>query len=128
MKLKINIQGKEYEVKIEEIDKKKTKIEIGGENFIFEKKEKTKENFSIAKTSFPKRNFETKEIKAPIAGTITEIFVKENEFVKKGKKVVLLSAMKMENEIISDFEGKVKKIFVEKEEMVKEGHVLIALD
>ncbi|UZE93356.1 MAG: acetyl-CoA carboxylase biotin carboxyl carrier protein subunit [Candidatus Nealsonbacteria bacterium] len=128
MNLKINIQGKEYDVEIKRLNKDKVKIKVGKEEFIFEEKEKEKEKIVVAKTALPKRKFKTKEIKAPIAGTVSEVFVKENEFIKKGRKVVLLSAMKMENEIISEFEGRVKKILAKKEQKVKEGKVLIILE
>jgi biotin carboxyl carrier protein len=60
-----------------------------------------------------------------LPGTISEIFVKEGDFVKEGQKLFLLSAMKMENEILSDFEGKVKKIFVKKGENVKKDQILL---
>lgn len=125
-KLKLNIKGKEYNIEIQEISEDATEIKVNKESFIF--KEEEKEKIAVAKTSLPKRDFKTKEIKAPIAGIISALFVKENEFIKKGKKVVLLSAMKMENEIISDFEGKVKKILIKKEQKVKEGDVLIILE
>lgn len=128
MKLKINVQGKEYKVEIEEINKEKTKIKLGKEEFVFEEKSEEKEKIEVAKTSFPKRDFRRKEIKAPIAGLISGVFVKDGDFIKKGKKVVLLSAMKMENEIISDFAGKIKNVLVKNEQKVKEGDILITLD
>jgi len=126
MRLKLKIKGKEYEVEILEENQNKLKIKLGKEEFIFGREEAEKK-VSVAKTSFPKRNFSKKEIKAPITGIISEILVKESEFVKKDQKVLILSSMKMENEIISDFEGKVKEILVKKNQEVKEGDVLILL-
>ena len=124
MKFKIKIKGKEYEVEIVELEGG-TKIKIGDKEFFFQKEKK---EISLPSVSFKKRDFLKKEIRAPIAGTISEIFVKEKDFVKKGEKVLILSAMKMENEIVSDFEGRVKKIFVKKDQNVKEGEVLILLE
>ena len=128
MKLKIKVQGKEYPVEIEELNKNETKVKIGKKEFVFKEEERERKKIAVAKTSIPKRDFRTKEIKAPISGTISEVFINEGEFIKKETKVVSLSAMKMENEIISDFEGKVKKIFIKKEQKVNEGDVLIVLD
>jgi len=127
MKLRLKIKDKEYKIEIERVNGKDTKIKVGKEEFLFSdrKKEELRE---VAKTSFPKKDFRDKELRAPIAGTVSEVFVKENELVRKGQKVVLLSAMKMENEIISDFEGKVKKVLVKKNEKVKEKDVLVILD
>jgi biotin carboxyl carrier protein len=124
MKFKIKIKGKEYEVEIVELEGG-TKIKIGDKEFFFQKEKK---EISLPSVSFKKRDFLKKEIRAPIAGTISEIFVKEKDFVKKGEKLLSLSAMKMENEIVSDFEGRVKKIFVKKDQNVKEGEVLILLE
>jgi biotin carboxyl carrier protein len=124
MKFKIKIKGKEYEVEIVELEGG-IKIKIGDKEFFFQKEKK---EISLPSVSFKKRDFLKKEIRAPIAGTISEIFVKEKDFVKKGEKVLILSAMKMENEIVSDFEGRVKKIFVKKDQNVKEGEVLILLE
>lgn len=126
MKLKLKIKGKEYIIEILEQEKDKVKIRVEDKEFIFEEKQKS-QGF-VAQTSLPKRNFSEKKIKAPITGTISEIFVKKGDFVKKGKKMVLLSAMKMENEIISDFKGRVKEILVEKNQKVKKGDVLIVLE
>lgn len=126
MKLKLKIKGREYTIEILEQGRDKVKIKVGGKEFVFGKEERKK--VSIARTSFPKRNFSRKEIKAPITGVISEIFVKEGEFIKKNKKVVLLSAMKMENEIVSGFKGRIKKILIKKDQEVKRGDVLIVLD
>lgn len=126
MKLKLKIKGKECEVEILEEGEDKVKIKMGEKEFIFGKEEK--KGISFIQTSIPKRNFSKKEIKAPIAGVISEIFVKEGDFVKGEQKILFLSTMKMENEIISDFDGKVKEILVKKNQEVKEGETLIVLD
>lgn len=126
MKLKLKIKGKECEVEILEEGEDKVKIKMGEKEFIFGKEEK--KGISLIQTSIPKRNFSKKEIKAPIAGVISEIFVKEGDFVKREQKILFLSTMKMENEIISDFDGKVKEILVKKNQEVKEGETLIVLD
>jgi len=126
MKLKLKIKGKECEVEILEEGEDKVKIKMGEKEFIFGKEEK--KGISLIQTSIPKRNFSKKEIKAPIAGVISEIFVKEGDFVKREQKILFLSTMKMENEIISDFDGKVKEILVKKNQEVKEEETLIVLD
>ena len=127
-KIKLNVKGKEYDIEIKQLSKDTIKIKVDEKEFVFKEEERDKEKIGVAKTSFPKRDFKKKEIKAPIGGIISEVFVKENDFIKKGKKVILLSAMKMENEIISDFGGKVKKVLVKKEGEVKEGDILIMLE
>jgi len=126
MKLKLKIRGKECEVEILEEGEDKVKIRIGEKEFIFGKEEK--KGISLIQTSIPKRDFSKKGIKAPIAGVISEIFVKEGDFVKREQKILFLSTMKMENEILSDFDGKVKEILVKKNQEVREEETLIVLE
>jgi biotin carboxyl carrier protein len=119
MKFFIKIGEKEYPVEILE-EENGVKIRVGGKEFFFKEEEKF-----LAKSKIEKREFKEKKTLAPIAGTISEVFVKEGDFIKEGQKLFLLSAMKMENEILSDFEGRVKKIFVKKGENVKKDQILL---
>lgn len=128
MKLKFKIKEKEYDVEVLENKEGGVKIKVGEKEFVFREREKEEKGISISQISFPKRDFSKKEIKAPITGIISEIFVKEGEFLKEGKKIFLLSAMKMENEIVSEFEGRVKRILVKKEQKVKVGDTLMVLE
>jgi len=126
MKLNINIKGKKKIIEINE-EEGKVKIKIGKKEFSFKNNNYKKEGISVARTNIPKNKFSKKEIKAPIAGTITKIFVKEQQAFKKNQKIVSLSAMKMENEIVSDFQGTVKSILVKEGQKVKEGEILVIL-
>jgi len=125
MKFEIKIKDKYYTVEILEGKEKRVKIKVDNEEFSFNQKRNKELKFVLAKTSFPKRNFSEKNIVAPIAGVVSRIFVNEGDFINKGKKVLLLSAMKMENEIVSDFAGRVKKILVVPRQKVKGGDILI---
>jgi biotin carboxyl carrier protein len=128
MNLKIKTKNKEYDISIdgsEEADK--IKISIDGKDFIFDMGESVVKEVSIPQTSLPKANVDQKEIRASLSGTISDVFVKEGDIVKAGQKLLALSAMKMENEIVSEIDGKVKKVAVGKDQKVKEGELLIAL-
>jgi len=125
--MKIKIRDKAYDVEISELEEEKVKIIVNGKEFIFGETVEEREKISAAPLTIPKRSFTKKEIKAPIAGTISKIFIKEGEFVKKDQKILILSSMKMENEIVSDFEGKVKEILVKENQNVKEEETLIVL-
>lgn len=128
MELDFKIKNKNYKIKISEQGNKEVKIKVGEKEFLFAEKEKEQRKVLLPKTSLPKRNFSKKEIKAPIAGMVSEIFIQEGEFIKKGKKILLLSAMKMENEIISEFKGRVKKILVKKNQEVAGEKTLVILE
>ena len=60
-------------------------------------------------------------VRSPLPGVIISIDVKEGQTVKKGQKVAVLEAMKMENEIQSDVDGTVTAILVQKGDSVLEG-------
>jgi biotin carboxyl carrier protein len=126
MKFEIDIKGEKRKIEIKE-NNNHVSIKIGSKDFKFQKNNKKEEEISVAQTNIPKKKFEKKEIKAPIAGTITKIFVQEGEEFKKDQKIASLSAMKMENEIVSDFKGKIKKILVKQNQKVQEGEVLVVL-
>lgn len=123
MKFKIKIGEKEIDIEILETESG-TKIKVGEKEFLFQKEEKEKTSSQV---SIPKKDFSRKEILAPISGQILEIFFKEGDFVKKGKTLLILSAMKMENEILAEKEGKITKIFVKKGENVKKGQKLMEI-
>ncbi|MFZ2317995.1 MAG: biotin/lipoyl-containing protein, partial [Trichococcus flocculiformis] len=53
---------------------------------------------------------EGKTMLAPMAGTILRILVKEGQRVKKGENLIVLEAMKMENEIVADEDGVIRSI------------------
>ena len=63
-------------------------------------------------------------IKAPIPGLVTRVLVQEGELVRAEQPVMVLEAMKMENEIRAPFEGNVQSIAVSPGETVTRGAVL----
>jgi len=66
-------------------------------------------------------------ITAPMPGTILDVKVNVGDTVKKGQVLMILEAMKMENEIMSPSDGKVISIQTSKGSSVNAGDVLIAL-
>ena len=68
------------------------------------------------------------KIKAPMPGKILEIKVKEGESIQKGASVVVLEAMKMENEIYAGEDGVVSSVEVSVGDMVEGGAVLVTMN
>ena len=67
-------------------------------------------------------------IKSPLPGVVLDIFVNVGDAVKPGQRVLMLEAMKMENNIDADKEGVVKEIRVQKSSSVMEGDVLMVIE
>lgn len=74
------------------------------------------------------------QVKAPLVGTYysasspdTEDFVKVGDTVKKGQTLGIIEAMKLMNEIESEYDGVVEEILVENGQMVEYGQVLFVI-
>ena len=66
-------------------------------------------------------------MKAPLPGTITEIKVAVGQQVNVGDTVIVLEAMKMQNNIEAEYAGQVTSILVNKGDTVMEGAVLLTI-
>lgn len=75
----------------------------------------------------PYKPVDHKKIYAFIPGTIRKVFVKEGDKVKKGEKLLILEAMKMNNELTTLVNGKVKKIHCKTGEMVTKSQLLVEI-
>jgi biotin carboxyl carrier protein len=67
-------------------------------------------------------------ITAPIPGLIVSIKVKVGDLVKEGDVLLILEAMKMENEILAPEGGRIKKIHVKEKQSVKTRAPLITIE
>lgn len=66
-------------------------------------------------------------IKAPMPGTIVSVNVSSGQKVNEGDVVVVLEAMKMENEIMAPKAGTITSVSVSKGESVASGAVLVTI-
>ena len=66
-------------------------------------------------------------VNAPMPGTILDVKVQQGANVKKGDILVILEAMKMENEILAPQDGTVAQVSVTKGASVNSGDVLVVL-
>ena len=67
-------------------------------------------------------------VKSPLQGVILDIKVNVGDTVKKGQTIIILEAMKMENNINADKDGKITAINVSKGESVLEGTDLVIIE
>ena len=141
MNYKIKINGAEYEVHIRKVENTKAHITVNNEDFEVEVEglivNPTRMSIGTtpkpipklitvnAPVAKPKATPSNHEVKPPLPGVILEICVEEGETIKKGQVLYVLEAMKMENNIESDFDGIVEKIFRTKGESVLENDVVL---
>lgn len=75
----------------------------------------------------PKTAGEGQQVLSPIQGNIVDIRVKVGDKVEKGDVLLLIEAMKLENEVPSAFEGEVAEILVTKGQTVSAKEVLLVI-
>jgi len=132
-KFNVTVNGNTYEVIVEEVKSDKgeetitPKVEVPAgqvENPIAKSVSKSEQTPVQPKKEVPSGGF---KVNAPMPGTILDVKVKEGQAVKKGDVVMILEAMKMENEIIAPQDGTVISIQVSKGASVNTGDVLLVL-
>lgn len=82
----------------------------------------------LTKKFLSRKNYEERDwgaIKSFIPGTIITVYVKEKQKIKAGEKLLVLDAMKMQNQITSPIKGVVKKIHVKPGERVVNNQLLV---
>jgi biotin carboxyl carrier protein len=68
------------------------------------------------------------EVTAPMPGKILAVKANPGQAVKKGEVILLLEAMKMENEVVAPADGTVASVNVSAGDMVESGDVLATMD
>ncbi len=146
-KYEYTVQGVDYEVEILEVEGTLAKVMVNGTTFEVELKQPISVGKEIhaqpaAKPAAakvvgeaPKQEAPKQEVKAgdgekvcsPLPGTITSVCVKVGDAVAVGDTVVVLEAMKMQNNIEAENAGTVTSILVKEGESVMEGAVLVTI-
>ena len=115
-KYRVNVNGTSYEIEIEEIDASAVKAAPAAAPVVAPA--------PAAPTSAP-AGAET--VNSPMPGTILNVNVQNGAAVKKGDVLMILEAMKMENEICAPCDGTVASVNVQKGASVETGAVLCVI-
>ena len=122
--LSLLVDGKAYTVFIAEGEGKKY-ISVQGEQFCIEEAKAETESRSVAESATLK---DASTISSPMPGKIVKILVGEKDKVEKNQGLVIVEAMKMENEIRSPSAGIVKKINFKEGDLVDAAKLIIELE
>ena len=137
------IDGNKYEVAINEVNDTTAKVTVNGAEYTVEWEKPVEEKPVVkvqpvaakpaaapaAPTPAPAAApVSGNAIKTPLPGVIIDVKVAVGDTVKKGQTVVVLEAMKMENNINADRDGKVTAIQVAKGDTVADGAVLVVME
>jgi len=141
---KFKIDGKAYAAQVEEQGEGKLQVTLNGKAYTVDVEDmKAKApKVSPVKVAAPKAAAPAAPVQtapkaapaaggnavtAPLPGTITTIKVAAGQAVKKGDVVVIMEAMKMANEIVSEWDGTVSGVNVQQGASVNVGDVLITI-
>lgn len=146
-KYQYTIQGVDYDVEINEVEGSLAKVNVNGIDFDVElkqpisvgkqmKKVKVEKPVAAPVTAAapgaapapaPVEAGSGAKVLAPLPGTVTEVCVKVGDAVAMGDTVVVLEAMKMQNNIEAENAGTVTSVLVIKGDTVMEGAPLITI-
>lgn len=140
---KLKINGNDYNVDINDIEGQEVKLSVNGTEYVVTVDQEMKQQpkpmarpVSVAPKAAPAVGGAIQKSNAPVAGTkvttplpgtILDVYVNVGDQVKAGQTVVLLEAMKMENNIEADAAGTVKEVKVRKGDSVLEGDILVVI-
>ena len=138
---KYTINGNKYEVAINEVSDTTAKVTVNGADYTVEWEKPVEEKPVVkvqpvaakpaaapAAPTPAAAPVSGNAIKTPLPGVIIDVKVAVGDVVKKGQTVVVLEAMKMENNINADRDGKVVAIQVAKGDTVADGAALVVLE
>lgn len=138
---KYTIDGNKYNVAINEVSDTTAKVTVNGTEYCVEWEKPVEEKPVVkvqpvaakpapaaAPAAKPTAPVNGNAIKTPLPGVIIDVKVSVGDTVKKGDTVVVLEAMKMENNINTDRDGKVVAIQVAKGDTVADGAALVVLE
>lgn len=137
---KLTIRGNVYDVDILSFEENIAEIEVNGTKYEVEVHREVKKNKTpklvrakvpqpTRSESKPKKNLSTSAtpVKAPLPGSIIEMKVKEGDDVKVGDTLLVMEAMKMENNVMAEKAGKVTSIKVAVGDSVLQNDVLLEI-
>ena len=151
-KYQYKVQGIDYEVEIAEVEGNIAKVNVNGIPFEIELQKPinaakhpsmTTPKVEVPKPATPSQPTAAPQpvsqpaqptpagagmaIKSPLPGTVTDIKVSVGQTIQAGDVVLVLEAMKMQNNIEAEHEGKVTAIYVNQGDTIMEGTVLMTI-
>ena len=125
---KFKINGKEFEVAVNSIENNIASVNVNGVDYSVEL-ENAPKVAEAPVVSAPETKPTTssasagagKKIVSPLPGVIIDVCVNVGDAVKRGQKIAVIEAMKMENDILAEADGTVTAIYVKKTDSVLEG-------
>ena len=134
---KFKINGKEYNVSIGAAEGKNLTVNVNGADYQVELENApaaapvaapaAAPKAEAAPAAAPKAAGAGVVVKSPLPGIIISVDVKEGQAVKRGQKVAVIEAMKMENDILAEADGTITAVHTRKGDSVLEGADIVTI-
>ena len=141
---RFKINGKDYNVAVNGIEGRNASVTVNGVDYNVEMENEVPAAAapvaatpaapaapapaaSAAPAAAPKASGAGKDIVSPLPGVVISVDVKVGDAVKRGQKVAVIEAMKMENEILADCDGSVTAVHVSKGDSVLEDAKIVTV-
>ena len=132
--LSVNVNGADYQVELENLSAAAAAISAGAKKQANAPAEiaaasatSSASATASASAAAPAAAGAGQTIKSPLPGIIISVDVKEGQAVKRGQKVAVVEAMKMENDILAECDGTVTAVHARKGDSVLEGADIVTI-
>lgn len=139
---KFTIRGHKYEVDIKSFEDNIAEIEVNGTAYqveVHKEIKKAAKTPTLVRQRLPeparkeqklKKTINTSKyiVKAPLPGSILKLLINVGDTIKKGDKLLIMEAMKMENDVLSEKDGVVKSIAIKEGDSVLQNDILIEIN
>jgi glutaconyl-CoA/methylmalonyl-CoA decarboxylase subunit gamma len=122
----ISVNGQQFDVEVEEVkngSRPRPAVSQAGTSV----SETAKKSVTSGPSPAAATNGSSVKVNAPMPGNILKINVNKGDAIKHGQSLLVLEAMKMENEITAPANGKVADIKVSQGECVTAGQILVEI-
>ena len=128
---KFKIGGQNYEAVVAEKEGNEVEVTVNGKTYTVEVEREApkaaapaKRPVAAAAAAAPAAGAQ-QTIKAPLPGNITKVLVKAGQAVKAGEVILTMEAMKMENNVVAEFDCTVQNVLVSVGQTVNGGDKLV---
>ena len=132
---KFKLDGKDYATSVEEKEGNVVEVTVNGKAYSVELDQQVVKpaarptiHKAAAPTQSPVQAGSASKINAPLPGNVTKVLVQPGQAVKKGDVLLVMEAMKMENNISAEFDCKVTKVIAQVGQTVNQGDVLVEVE
>ena len=142
---RFKINGKDYEVAVNSIEGRNASVTVNGADYSVEMENEAPAAApapvqaaapaavsaapapAAAPAAAPASSGAGKDVVSPLPGVVISVDVKVGDAVKRGQKVAVIEAMKMENEILAENDGTVTAVHVSKGDSVLEDAKIVTI-